>query len=114
MYGTLKPGQSRWPALAYYVDSTKPVLSAEIEGQMWATPWGWPAVTAGMNIVRGVLVTLRPDRVTEALTRLDEIEGTSSGLFERVAVTTRSGTPCWTYLWPGSTAGFTSLASGEW
>jgi gamma-glutamylcyclotransferase (GGCT)/AIG2-like uncharacterized protein YtfP len=113
VYGTLKPGQSRWPALAPFVDPLEPVVAAEVEGRLWATPWGWPALTPGTGPVRGVLVTLRPDRVEDALARLDEIEGVDTGLFERVAAKTSAGTVCSIYLWPKGTDGFT-LLDGEW
>ena len=113
VYGTLKPGQSRWPALAPFVDPLEPVVAAEVEGQLWATPWGWPALTRGTGPVRGVLVTLRPDGLEDALARLDEIEGVDTGLFERVATTTCAGTSCLMYLWPKDTEGFT-LLEGEW
>jgi gamma-glutamylcyclotransferase (GGCT)/AIG2-like uncharacterized protein YtfP len=113
VYGTLKPGQSRWPALAPFVDPLQPAVAAEVEGQLWATPWGWPALTAGTGSVRGVLVTLRHDRVEDALARLDEIEGVDTGLFERVAAQTSDGTVCSIYLWPKGADGFT-LLDGEW
>ena len=113
VYGTLKPGQSRWPALAPFVDPLEPVVAAEVDGQLWATPWDWPALTAGSGTVRGVLVTLHPDRVEDALARLDAIEGVDTGLFERVTVKTRAGRVCSIYLWPKGTDGFT-LLDREW
>lgn len=113
VYGTLKPGQSRWPVLAPFVDPREPVVAAEVGGRLWATPWGWPALTPGTGPVRGVLVALRPDRVGDALARLDEVEGVDTGLFERVATTTRAGKSCSTYLWLKDTEGFT-LLDGEW
>ena len=113
VYGTLKPGQSRWPALAPFVDPLEPPVAAEVEGELWATPWGWPALMPGTGSVRGVLVALHLDRVKEALARLDEIEGVDTGLFERVATKTRGGTVCSMYVWPRDTDGFT-LLGGEW
>ena len=109
VYGTLKPGQSRWSVVASYVEPGEPILDAEVNGQLWATPWDWPALTLGIGSVPGVLLALRPDLVAEALARLDEIEGVGSGLFKRVAVTTRCGVLCWVYLWPSGTKGFTPV-----
>lgn len=113
VYGTLKPGQSRWPALAPFVDPDVPPVAAEVEGQLWATPWGWPAFTAGTAEVRGVLVALRSDLIDEALAHLDKVEGVGTGLFERVALQTCTGISCSIYLWPDGTDGFTAL-DGEW
>jgi gamma-glutamylcyclotransferase (GGCT)/AIG2-like uncharacterized protein YtfP len=112
VYGTLKPGQSRWPALAPFVDPLEPVVAAEVKGRLWATPWGWPALTPGTDPVRGVLVALHRDRVADALARLDEIEGVDTGLFERVATATCAGTLCSIYMWPRDTEGFTLLEGG--
>lgn len=106
VYGSLKPARSRWPILSPYVVGAP--VQAEIHGRLWDTPHGWPAVTlrAGES-VPGVLVGLRPASLQEALARLDEVEGCAAGLFERVEVVTTDGVRCWTYVWPGSTEGFT-------
>lgn len=113
VYGTLKPDQSRWLSLAPFVDPLEPAVAAEVDGQLWATPWGWPALTTGTGTVRGVLLTLQRDLVDDALARLDEIEGADTGLFERVTAKTRAGTVCSMYLWPSNTGGFT-LLDGQW
>jgi gamma-glutamylcyclotransferase (GGCT)/AIG2-like uncharacterized protein YtfP len=113
VYGTLKPGQSRWSSLAPFADPLEPPVAAEVGGQLWATPWGWPALTAGTSPVRGVLVTLRRDRLEDALAHLDKIEGVGTGLFERVDTQTCDGAVCSIYLWPRCTDGFT-LLDGEW
>lgn len=111
VYGTLKPGHSRWPVLAPFVDPAEPVIDDEVDGRLWATPWGWPALTNGRGTAHGVLVTLRAESVPDALARLDEIEGVDSGLFERVMTTTRTGAMTWVYMWPGDTTGFHRLAT---
>jgi hypothetical protein len=77
-----------------FVDPLEPPVAAEVEGQLWASPWGWPALTAGAGAVRGVLVTLHRDRVEDALARLDAVEGVDTGLFERVVAQTSAGTVC--------------------
>ncbi|MFW3171370.1 gamma-glutamylcyclotransferase [Geodermatophilus sp. CPCC 206100] len=112
VYGTLKPGRSRWPALEAF---TVPGSAREttLRGRLWETPYGWPALTDGADDVPGVLVVLDRLRAADALARLDAIEGVAVGLFERVRGTTADGCDCWTYRWPGPTAGFTPV-DGAW
>lgn len=95
VYGSLKPGFSRWPALEEFVDCRRTPTSDEIEGQLWDTTRGWPAMTDGVGHIKGFLVRLRPERVDAALCRLDWIEGVDAGLFERAQVTTESGSVAW-------------------
>jgi gamma-glutamylcyclotransferase (GGCT)/AIG2-like uncharacterized protein YtfP len=113
VYGTLKPGRSRWPALAPFVDTTTGTRETTVRGRLWDTLNGWPAMTAGETKVPGVLVPLDASRAAEALALLDSIEGVATGLFERVLVTTAEGTPCWTYRWPGASVGFAPV-EGAW
>ncbi|MGY1653300.1 gamma-glutamylcyclotransferase family protein [Geodermatophilus sp. SYSU D01119] len=111
VYGTLKPGHARWPALAPFADEPAGVRETAVRGALWDTGYGWPAMTSGAAPVPGVLVPLVPSRVAEALALLDAIEGVAVGLFQRVRVTTADGTPCWTYRWPGATTDFTAIDS---
>ncbi|MGY1601666.1 gamma-glutamylcyclotransferase [Geodermatophilus sp. SYSU D00815] len=113
VYGTLKPGRSRWPALAPFVDGDADLRGTTVRGRLWDTGHGWPAMTAGDADVPGVVVPLDPARAAAALRRLDAVEGVATGLFERVEVTTAEGTACWTYRWPGATAGFVPV-DGAW
>ena len=106
VYGTLKPGRERWPLLEPHLAPGAPVVDAEIDGRLWATPWGWPALTPGADAVKGVVVELAADRIDRALAELDAIEGVGSGLFERIETVSRSGVRCWVYEWPNDTAGF--------
>ena len=106
VYGTLKPGRERWALLERHLAPGAPVRDDEIDGRLWATPWGWPALTPGADTVKGVVVELAADRIDAALADLDAIEGVGSGLFERVEMSTRSGVRCWVYEWPNDTAGF--------
>jgi gamma-glutamylcyclotransferase (GGCT)/AIG2-like uncharacterized protein YtfP len=122
VYGTLKPGRSRWPLLAPYVDPHAPVRDQSVAGQLWDTPYGWPAMTAGpaetSRAARtpGVVVTLVAGRLDEALTVLDAVEASatrgaplSGVLFSRELVVLSDGAAAWAYVWPGSTEGFTSV-----
>lgn len=110
VYGSLKPGRSRWMHLEPFAAATE---VAEVRGQLWQSPWDWPALTEGDRAVPGVLVTLDPAHVDEALHVLDGIEGVDAGLFERDRTTTTGGTECWIYTWPGETDEFTAI-DGPW
>lgn len=106
VYGTLKPGHGRWPILIPHLEPGAPFVDDEVDGRLWATPWGWPALTAGTETVRGVLVELWRDGIDAALAELDAVEGVGSGLFKREEIVTRSGATCWVYVWPNPTDGF--------
>lgn len=113
VYGTLKPGRSRWPQLEPFIAPGTTPAEATVRGQLWDTGWGWPALTVGPGSVGGVLVALNATRIADAIPRLDEIEGVNSGLFERVQTWTIDGVACWLYRWPGATDGFVD-AGGAW
>lgn len=108
VYGTLQPGQPRWPALARFTPEPNATRAASVPGQLFDTGYGWPAAVfedASSDHVTGVVVHLDPESVDEALLTLDAIEGVASGLFQRVIVTA-GGHPCSAYHWPGPTEGF--------
>jgi gamma-glutamylcyclotransferase (GGCT)/AIG2-like uncharacterized protein YtfP len=108
VYGTLMPGEARWPLLASLAVPAG-LERAETAGYLFRTPYGWPAAVfdpAASSAVPGLAVTLQdPGR---ALPVLDEIEGTGAGLFHRRPITTSAG-QCWAYHWPGQTRGFQAI-----
>ncbi len=110
VYGTLMPGEERWPLLEPLVAPGAPE-AATAAGCLYRTPYGWPAAVFGQaaaGTVPGLVVALRdPGR---ALPVLDEIEGAGAGLFERRVIATTAG-QCWAYHWPGPTAGFAAIAN---
>ena len=106
VYGTLKPGQHRWPALARFADGEQ--VDARVPGLLFDPGWGWPAAVFDPDHpedVPGVVVAIAPESIREALATLDDIEGVAAGLFERVLLDV-DGAPCWAYHWPGPTAQF--------
>ncbi len=108
VYGTLQPGQPRWPALARFTPQPNATPAVCLPGHLFDTGYGWPAAVFDPDSgdqVPGVVVGLDPKSVDEALLTLDAIEGVDSGLFQRVIVTA-GGHPCWSYNWPGPTEGF--------
>lgn len=109
VYGTLMPGQERWPVLEPYAVSTEP---ATAKGRLWDTGAGYPAARfddSGDDIP-GVLVTIASPRLTDVMTTLDRIEG-EGVLFRRVEVLTSGGRAV-SYEWIGSTEGLSPLPNG--
>ena len=110
VYGTLKPGQSRWPLLAPHVRADC-ATSDELPGCLYATPYGWPAATfaAGTDRVPGVVLTLKAAQVQPALQLLDEVEGVAAGLFARRELCTLRDSRVFAYEWAGPVEGFTAV-----
>jgi len=109
VYGTLKPGDVNWSALAPYC-SGKPIPDT-IRGTLYDTGWSWPAAVVDENAERqipGFTVHLCRDMEEEALEVLDRIEGTPT-LFERSTTTTGNGNDVWVYHWPHETIGFDQI-----
>ena len=108
VYGTLMPGEARWPLLASLASAAGPER-AEASGYLYRTPYGWPAAVfdpAASPAGPGLVVTLQDPGW--ALPILDEIEGTGAGLFHRRLIPTSAG-QCWAYHWPGQTSGFQAI-----
>lgn len=113
VYGTLQPGQPRWPALARFTAQPNATHEASVPGQLFDTGYRWPAAVFepdSTDHVPGVVVRLDPESIDEALLTLDAIEGVDSGLFQRVIVTA-GGHTCWSYNWPGPTEGFHRISA---
>jgi gamma-glutamylcyclotransferase (GGCT)/AIG2-like uncharacterized protein YtfP len=109
VYGTLKPGQSRWHILQPLADGDS---SGWARGQLFDTGYGWPAAVFDEAVgdpVPGVVVAISPESISRALETLDAVEGVADGLFRRILVDV-NGRPCWAYHWPGSTTGFNRIA----
>ncbi len=109
VYGTLMPGQLRWPSLEPYATTCTP---ASVTGRLWDTGRGYPAIRFDIDggPVPGFLVALAPERVDDAMARLDHIEG-EGVLYRRVEVVT-SGGRATSYEWLGPTDGLTLLVAG--
>ncbi len=111
VYGTLKPGDVRWPIIEPHVVSTRP---AAVSGRLYDTGRGYPAaVFDRVGTIRGVVLELAPTDLAEVLELLDFVEGTVSGRYQRVLVTTWEGAPVWAYAFGESTDGLTDL-DGHW
>jgi gamma-glutamylcyclotransferase (GGCT)/AIG2-like uncharacterized protein YtfP len=112
VYGTLRPGQERWPFLAPFVIDEGHDDSAT--GTLYDTGLGYPAARfGGRGNIQGRIYSLRIDRLSEALELLDHVEGAVEHIFNRVAITTSSGRDAWAYQ-HSDDAQFSEITSGDW
>ena len=112
VYGTLGPGQERWPHLApFVVDDGHDAL---VLGALYDTGHGYPAARFDQSgSIRGKVYALHRERLEEALRLLDEVEAAVRDLFRRVSVTTSIGLEAWAYEYCGDSQ-FRQIATGAW
>lgn len=109
VYGTLLPGEPRWPVLERVAVR---VADAAAAGRLYDTGNGYPAAvftTDGGTIV-GALVIVEDAEWDELIARLDRIEGEGE-LYRRVECSV-AGEPAVSYEWLGPTADLTPLPNG--
>jgi gamma-glutamylcyclotransferase (GGCT)/AIG2-like uncharacterized protein YtfP len=112
VYGTLRPGQQRWPFL-------EPLVLDEghdgsVVGTLYNTGHGYPAAKFDRpGTIFGRVYPLNLDRLDEGLKLLDEVEGAVVDLFRRVAITTSTGLEAWAYEYCGEPQ-FPEIAQGDW
>lgn len=111
VYGTLQPGRLRWPLLEPFVTSHRP---ASVPGRMFDSGNGWPVAVfePSADVVPGVLIDLRLDRLAEALRVLDAAETAATDLLARVVVTTTEDDAAWAYHCGGPTSSMVRI--GRW
>ena len=111
-YGTLLPGEVRWPALAPYVVDDG--VSDTVGGRLFDTGLGYPAALFdGRSIIHGRVFVMRADRYGDALADLDEVEGAVDGAYRRVEVTTAAGVRAWAYEYGGGLE-LVEIVGGSW
>jgi gamma-glutamylcyclotransferase (GGCT)/AIG2-like uncharacterized protein YtfP len=112
VYGTLRPGQQRWPFLEPFV--TDVGRDESVAGTLYDTGHGYPAAKFDRpGTIFGRMYALNVDGLDEALALLDEVEGAVVDLFHRVAITTTTGIDAWAYEYCGEAA-FAVIPSGSW
>ena len=112
VYGTLRPGDVRWPMLSPFVDDEGVDDSAA--GAVFDTGRDYPAAIFGTDgRIVGRTYRLRLDRIDEALDVLDLEEDTVEGLYRRVEITTGNGVAAWAYAY-GDGLELTAIESGDW
>ena len=112
VYGTLQPGQPRWPVLAPFTLGSDVSCYVSVPGRLFDTGYGWPAAVFDQAIsdqIPGVVVSVRPESTTDALAALDDVEGVATRLFQRVVVHIEDQ-PCWAYHWSHPTDRFRRIA----
>jgi gamma-glutamylcyclotransferase (GGCT)/AIG2-like uncharacterized protein YtfP len=112
VYGTLRPGQQRWPFLEPFV--TDEGHDETAAGALYDTGNGYPAARFDRpGTIHGRVYPLTIDRLHECLELLDEVEGAVIDLFRRVAITTAAGLEAWAYEYSDERQ-FPAIASGNW
>ena len=112
VYGTLRPGDVRWPLLERYVDDDGTDDTAP--GRVFDTGLDYPAaIFGGDGQIRGRLYRLNAALLAEGLAVLDEEEDTVAGLYRRVRITTGNGVEAWAYAY-GDVLELTPIPSGDW
>jgi gamma-glutamylcyclotransferase (GGCT)/AIG2-like uncharacterized protein YtfP len=112
VYGTLRPGDVRWPLLERYVADRG--VDDTASGEVYDTGLDYPAaIFGGPGTIVGRTYALHPELLDEALAVLDEEEDTVAGLYRRVRITTGRGVSVWAYAY-GRGLDLTPIPSGDW
>jgi len=112
VYGTLRPGDVRWPLLERFVADEG--VGDTTAGAVFDTGLDFPAAVFGSTgTIVGRTYTLRPDLLSEALAVLDDEEAGVAGLYRRVRVTTGRGVRAWAYAY-GDGLDLSPIPSGDW
>lgn len=124
VYGTLRPGDVRWPVLApFAVDEG---VADAVAGELFDTGLDYPAArfhddeaarvdpaTPPRSVIRGQTLRLHHATAARALAVLDDVEGVVEGDYCRVAITTAGGVRAWAYAC-GDGLDLTPIESGDW
>lgn len=129
VYGTLLPGDVRWPLLRpFVVDDGWP---DRVPGRLYDTGEDFPAavfddrtITAddgptssageiGDGVVLGRTFALVEASLARCLEILDEEEGTVGGWYRRIVVRTAAGVDAWAYEY-GSGLDLSPITNGDW
>jgi gamma-glutamylcyclotransferase (GGCT)/AIG2-like uncharacterized protein YtfP len=112
VYGTLRPGELRWPFLEPFVMDEG--HDDSVPGALYDTQHDYPAARFDQpGEIHGRVYSLREDRLIEGLELLDEVEGAVVDLFRRVAIKTSTGLDAWAYEYCGDNP-FPPIPSGNW
>lgn len=123
VYGTLRPGEERWPLLAPFVVDEG--WDDAVWGRLYDTGCGYPGATfhdverngheagGAAALIIGRTVQLLEVSLRRALEVIDHEEDIVEGIYRRVLVTTRAGVRAWAYEWAAS-VDLAVIDSGDW
>lgn len=112
VYGTLRPGDVRWPILEPFIADDG--VGDAVAGLVYDTGIGYPAaVFGGDGIVAGRTYCLRLETLDQALAALDAEESSVEGGYHRVELTTQTGITAWAYQY-GNGLTLVPIVSGDW
>ena len=116
VYGTLLPGEVRWPFLEPFVVDEGRIDN--VAGVLYDTGEGYPAASfdravGGNFSITGCVFELRAEESERALAELDEVEEAVAGLYNRVTVTTAGGVDAWAYEY-GRGLELMAIEGGSW
>jgi gamma-glutamylcyclotransferase (GGCT)/AIG2-like uncharacterized protein YtfP len=117
VYGTLRPGESRWHHLQPYVVDDG--FADTAPGRLFDTGQGYPAAQFGQHpegdapIIRGHTFGLLEGSLAQALEHLDAVEGAVRGLYRRIVVSTSAGVHAFAYEYGGG-LDLEPIVSGDW
>jgi len=113
VYGTLRPGDVRWPILAPFVVGEG--VDDTVGGDLYDTGNDYPAArfTSSGRTIHGRTFGLLDPSLDRCLGVLDEVEGTVAGLYRRVLIRTGRGVHAWAYEYGGG-LDLVPIPSGDW
>ncbi|MCP3989347.1 MAG: DUF480 domain-containing protein [Actinomycetia bacterium] len=116
IYGTLIPGEDRWPLLEDFITALE---SDTTRGRLFDGGVGYPAARFDgtgtiPDRIHGLRMTIDPEVLDDCLDMLDEIEGAGTGLYHRVVIETDSGRMAWAYQYGFGLGQLTPIRSGSW
>jgi gamma-glutamylcyclotransferase (GGCT)/AIG2-like uncharacterized protein YtfP len=122
VYGTLRPGESRWRHLQPYVVDDG--FADTATGRLFDTGQGYPAALFAPDraveapvtldqVIHGHTFGLLEASLAQALDHLDAVEGAVRGLYRRIVVETAAGVRAFAYEYGGG-LDLAPIASGDW
>jgi gamma-glutamylcyclotransferase (GGCT)/AIG2-like uncharacterized protein YtfP len=117
VYGTLRPGESRWHHLQPYVVDDG--FTDTASGRLFDTGQGYPAALFGPHhvtpgpVIHGHTFGLLEASLVQALEHLDAVEGAVRGLYRRIVVQTAAGVRAFAYEYGGG-LDLAPIDSGDW
>ena len=112
VYGTLLPGDVRWPHLQRFAADDG--VADSVAGALFDTGLDYPAaVFDGSRTIVGRTYRIEPDLLDECLAVLDVEEDTVGGRYRRVPLVTDGGHEVWAYEY-GSGLEVRLIESGDW